>query len=150
MQLIIASSRPVDTGGWKGWRGPDPPLFSTEKFPFLRKIRVDRKTDKKRHKKKGVQSKKWSPSQNFFHVLCSVTQYFLLIFDETLIISQRAATKTHPRAYQCISDNCINFALNVIIPLFVNKASLKIHVCIKMRFCTSFDINLLFSNFLVY
>ena len=75
---------------------------------------------------------------------------FFLVFHETLIISQRAATKVLPRAYQCMSDNCINFAVNVIIPLFVNIGGLQIHVCLKMRFFTSFDINLLFSNFLVY
>ena len=40
---------------------------------------VDKESNKKWHRKEGVQSKKWCPWHKFFHVLFSVSQSFFLL-----------------------------------------------------------------------
>ena len=84
--------------GCRHWEvgGTSLPLpFSGVKFIFPRKIGVDEKSNKKWHKKEGVQPKNWCPSYKFFYVLFSVTHSFLLGFSwstDNIITSNKKNT----------------------------------------------------------
>ena len=62
---------------------------------------VDKKSDKKWHRKEDVESKKWYPSHKFFYALFSVTQFlFLLGFlwspDNITVSNKKTTSKKEP------------------------------------------------------
>ena len=110
---------------------------------------VDEESNKKWHRKEGVQLKKWCPSHNFFCVLFSVTQsLFLLGFSSsTDNITARNKRSISKKVSTSISEITIKYLLkNIIIPplcqcgLFIQNVCLKIQLRPKMWFFTSFDI----------
>ena len=111
--------------------------------------KVDEESNKKWHRKEGVQSKKWCPSHKFFYALFSVTlSLFLLGFSSSpgniTASNKKSASKKVPTI---ISEITIKYLhKNIIIPplcqcgLFIQNVCLKIQLRLKMWFFTSFDI----------
>ena len=110
---------------------------------------VDEESNKKGHRKEGVQSRQWCPLQKFFYALFSVTQsLFLLDFSSSpgnIIASNKKSTSKKVPA--SISEITIKYLYkNIIIPplcqcgLFIQIVCLKIQLHLKMWFFTSFDI----------
>ena len=106
-------------------------------------------SNKKWHRKQGVQSKKSCPSHKFFYVLFSVTQsLFLLGFSSSpgniTASNKKSTSKKVPTS---ISEITIKYLhKNIIIPplcqcgLFIKHVCLKIPLCLKMWFFIPFDI----------
>ena len=118
-----------------------PTTSSGIKTFFLQKIGIDgmqevgKKSEKKWHRVKGVQPKKWCSSHKFFYVLFSVTQSFLFGFSWSSDNIARSNKKN------------TSGSLSVYLrQLYNNVGCLYIHVCLKMllylkmEFFTSFDI----------
>ena len=71
--------------------------------------------DKKRHRKKGIQSKKWWSSRKFVYVLFSVTQSLFLLGFSWSYDNVTASNKKSPSKKESISvskSNYITFAQN--------------------------------------
>ena len=54
-------------------------IGAIQQVRHLRRGGVNEESNKKLHRKEGVESKKWCPSHKFFHVLFSVTQSLFLL-----------------------------------------------------------------------
>ena len=116
---------------------------------------VDEGSNKKRHKREGVHSKKWCLSPKFFYILYSVTQFFsFLVSHKAPIILQWATKRAHPR--KCLYYNSTTLSMWVVY----THVCLKFQLCLKIWFSASFDItryaeaaiyakNLLFSHSIV-
>ena len=109
--------------------------------------REDKESNRKWHRKESVQLKNWCPSYKFFYVLFSVTQSFLLGFSwSSDNIPVRAIRRTSKNEPTCISEITISYLhKNIVIPLLCQcrclyiDVCLKIQLCLKMWFSTSFD-----------
>ena len=101
----------------------------------------DKKSNRKWHRKEGVQSKKWCPSHKFFNVLFSVTQSFLLGFSWSSgnIIVSKEEEHIQERAYQCIWKNYIIFARKNVIPLLC-QCGVFIHTYVSKNSVVSKDV----------
>ena len=110
---------------------------------------VNEGSNKKWHRKEGVQSKKWCPSHKFFYVLFPVTQsLFLLGFswspDNITARNKKSTSKKEPTSVSEISYNVgkkyYNSTSNLSMWVVYQHECLKIQLCIMMWFFTSFDI----------
>ena len=110
---------------------------------------VDEESNKKWHRKEGVQSRKWYPSEKFFYALFSVTQSLFLLGlssspGDITTSNKKSASKKVPTSISQIILKYLH--KNIIIPplcqcrLFVQNVCLKIQLRLKMWFFTSFDI----------
>ena len=99
---------------------------------------VDEESNKKWHRKEGVQSKKWCPSHNFFCVLFSVTQsLFLLGFSSsTDDITTRNKRSISKKVSTSIVEITIKYLLkNIIIPPLCQCGLFIQNVCLKKFNC---------------
>ena len=102
---------------------------------------MDKKSNKKWHRKEGVQSKKWCPSNKFFYALFSVTQSLLILgSNHSLTILQQATKRTHPRKSL---PKHLRYYLhkNILIPLLCQRGFF-IHTCVSE--------NLIASKYLIF
>ena len=109
---------------------------------------VDKESNKKLHRKEGVQSKSLCPWHKFFYIFSLKLSLSFLVSYETLVILQRATKRAHPRKSLPVH---LKYLYNICTKIlyfhcFVNVGCLYMHrdlniqLCLTMWFSTSFYI----------
>ena len=101
----------------------------------------DKESNRKLHRKEGVQSKKWCFSHKFSYILFSVTQSFLLGFSwssDNITVSKKTNTsKKEPASISEITKS--NLQKNIIVSLLC-QCGLFIHTCVSTNSVVSKDV----------
>ena len=102
---------------------------------------VGKESNRKWHRKEGMQSKKLCPSDKFFYILFSVTQsLFLLGFswssDNIIASNKKSLSKKEPRS---VSKITIKYLQKIIIILLRCQCGLFIHTCVSKNSIVSKD-----------
>ena len=102
---------------------------------------VDKESNKKWHRKEGMQSKTWCPSHKIFYVLFSVTQSFFLVFsgssDNNTVSKKTSTSKKEPTSMSEITISYLH--KNIIVPLLC-QCGLFIHTSDSKNSVVSKDV----------
>ena len=103
---------------------------------------VDKDSNKKRHRKEGVQSKKWCSSHNFDYVLFSLTQSLFLHGSSWSSDIITASNKKNPSKKKptSVSEITIQYLHKNIIILLLSQCGLFIHACVSEKLFVSKDL----------
>ena len=114
------------------------PPFS--KYVTWEGLGIHEESNKKWHKKEGMQSRKWCPSHKFLYVLYSLAQSFLLGFWRNSNNTTANSKKNTSKKESISVSETIWVQISANVGCFYIHVCLRIQLCLKMWFSTSFDI----------
>ena len=107
-------AKAVDTRGEAGSGPLEQKCFFQENSEQKKEREEMKKSDKKWHKKEGVQSKKWYPSPKFFCVLFSVTQSFVFSQFSWSSDNITASNKKNTSAWKISAFNAFDGSIEML------------------------------------